>query len=210
MYPMVNSELKAYVEASVLPRYAGFDKAHNTDHVLTVMARSMELAQQLGADPDMVYTIAAYHDIGVELGRDEHHLHSGRMMRADEALRRWFRPEQIELMAQAAEDHRASNHGEPRSLYGKIVAEADRDIEPEKIVRRTVEYGIDHYPDLDREGHWQRTLQHLGEKYAEGGYMRLWIEGSRNAQQLAELRCLIADRTRLRQLFDNLYNQLNK
>lgn len=208
MFPTVNAELKRYVESEILPRHNSFDAAHRVDHIRTVMARSMELAQLFDVDHDMVYATAAYHDTGVAFGREEHHLHSGRIIRNDSELRRWFSPEQIEVIAQAAEDHRASNRSEPRSIYGRIVAEADRDIEPEKIVRRTVEYGLGHYPELDREGHWQRTLDHLDEKYAEGGYLKLLIEPSRNAEQLAELRRLIADRPRLRQLFDKLYSEL--
>ena len=90
-----------------------------------------------------------------------------------------------------------------------IIAEADRDIEPETIVRRTVEYGLSHYPELDREGHWQRTLDHLHEKYAEGGYIKLWMgDASPNAAPLADLRALIHDEPRLRRLFDQLFDTI--
>jgi uncharacterized protein len=144
------------------------------------------------------------HDIGICEGREVHHLASGRIIRADRNLRRWFTEEEIETIAQAAEDHRASATARPRSLLGCIIAEADRDIEPETIVRRTVEYGLSHYPELDREGHWQRTLEHLHEKYAEGGYMKLWMDDSPNAAPLKELRELIKDEPRLRKLFDSM------
>jgi uncharacterized protein len=214
MYPEVNVGLKQYVEQEILPRYNHFDSAHKLDHVQKVMAQSMEIAHKLAAaegsddgpqiNMDMVYAIAAYHDTGVVEGREHHHTVSGRIIRQDEHLRQWFSETEIETMAHAAEDHRASAQGEPRSLYGKIVAEADRDIEPTTIVRRTVQYGLSHYPDLDREGHWQRTLQHLNEKYAEGGYLKLFIPYSRNWQQMQKLRQLIADRTRLRTLFDQI------
>ena len=214
MYPEVNVGLKQYVEQEILPRYNHFDSAHKLDHVQKVMAQSMEIVHKLAAaegsdggsllNMDMVYAIAAYHDTGVVEGREHHHTVSGRIIRQDEHLRQWFSETEIETMAQAAEDHRASAQGEPRSLYGKIVAEADRDIEPTTIVRRTVQYGLSHYPDLDREGHWQRTLQHLNEKYAEGGYLKLFIPCSRNWQQMQKLRQLIADRTRLRTLFDQI------
>lgn len=214
IYPEVNVGLKQYVEQEILPRYNHFDSAHKLDHVQKVMAQSMEIAHKLadaeGSDGgtqlnmDMVYTIAAYHDTGVVEGREHHHTVSGRIIRQDEHLRQWFSETEIETMAQAAEDHRASAQGEPRSLYGKIVAEADRDIEPTTIVRRTVQYGLSHYPDLDREGHWQRTLQHLNEKYAEGGYLKLFIPCSRNGHQMQKLRQLIADRARLRTLFDQI------
>lgn len=206
LYPMVNRKLKSYVEQEILPRYNHFDLAHRLDHVLRVMAQSMELAGHYPElNRDMVYTIAAYHDTGVCEGRERHHLVSGRIVREDAQLREWFSPDEIETIAQATEDHRASSDREPRSLYGRIVAEADRDIEPMTIVRRTIEYGLSHYPELDREGQWERTLQHLREKYAEGGYLKLFIPYSRNWVQLERLRELIADTQRLRETFDTLY-----
>ena len=122
-------------------------------------------------------------------------------------MREWFGPEQIETIAEAAEDHRASSDHEPRTIYGRLVAEADRQIVPETVIRRTVQYGLSHYPELDKEGHWTRTLEHLHEKYAEGGYLKLWIPESPNAARLAELRALIRDETRLRTLFEQYYSQ---
>lgn len=210
LYPMVTPELKRYVESEILPRYAGFDSAHGPDHVRTVMAQSMELAARYPElRPDMVYAIAAYHDTGLCEGRERHHLASGEIIRRNERLRQWFAPQDIETMAQAAEDHRASAGRDPRSLYGRVVAEADRDIEPMTIVRRTVQFGLSNHPTLDKEGHWQRTLQHLNEKYASGGYLKLYIPESRNREQINRLRELIADKPRLRAAFDRLYNQLN-
>jgi len=199
---MVRSELQSYVEAEILPRYDAFDKAHRRPHVERVIRDALALAEFYPVDRDMIYAAAAYHDTGLCEDRATHHLVSGRIIREDATLQRWFSPEQIETIAQAAEDHRASLDHEPRSLYGRIIAEADRQIEPETIIRRTVQFGLAHYPELAREEHWQRTLDHLHEKYAAGGYLRLWIPESPNAAKLDELRRLIADLPRLRTLFD--------
>ncbi len=204
---MVLPELQAYVEAEILPRYDAFDKAHRRPHAERVIRDALALATFYPVDRNMLYAAAAFHDTGLCEDRATHHLVSGRIIRTDPALPRWFSPDQIETVAQAAEDHRASLDHEPRSLYGRIIAEADRQIEPETIVRRTVQYGLAHYPGLDREGHWQRTLEHLHVKYAEGGYLRLWIPESPNAAKLAELRSLIADEERLRKLFDQFFDE---
>ena len=110
-------------------------------------------------------------------------------------------------MAEAAEDHRASSGHAPRTIYGCIVAEADRTIEPLTILRRTVQYGLTHYPDYDREEHYRRFVEHLLEKYAEGGYLRLWISDPAKEQRLAELRAQISNRTTLRSTFDRLYDE---
>ena len=148
-----------------------------------------------------------FYDLGICEGREKHHLVSGRIIRETPELSRWFSPEQIETIAQAAEDHRASGKGEPRTIYGRIIAEADRDIVPMKIIRRTIQFGLDKYPELDREGHWNRTLEHLHEKYAEGGYLKLWIPESPNGARLAELRMIIADAEELRKIFDVIYDE---
>ncbi len=207
----MNPELRAYIESEIIPRYEGFDAAHNLDHVRTVIEQSLELADLLDqqasgchekVNRDLIYAVAAYHDTGLCEGRERHHLVSGRIIREDATLRRWFSEEQIETMAQAAEDHRASSDHEPRSIYGRIVAEADRIIDGETIVRRTIQYGLSHYPELDREGHWQRMCQHLKEKYDYGGYLRLWIPGSQNAVRLEKFRQNLRRPGWLRALFD--------
>ena len=183
-FTSMNKELERYIEREIIPRYEDFDAAHRTDHVRTVIAQSLELAAHYDADADMVYTVAAYHDTGLANGRERHHIDAGRILAADTELRRWFSEEQIAVMRDAVEDHRASSDGEPRTIYGRIVAEADRVIDPETIIRRTVQYGLAHCPELDREEQYARCLAHLQQKYAEGGYLRLWIAESENARRL--------------------------
>lgn len=102
----------------------------------------------------MVYAIAAFHDLGLAIDIKTHHLEFVRILREDQRLHEWFTQEGIETMAQAVEDHRASSDHEPQSIYGKIVAEGDRYIDPEKIIERTVQYGLDHYPGLDKGGYF--------------------------------------------------------
>ena len=198
--------LEAYVEAEIIPRYEHFDRAHGTDHVRTVIAQSLALAAHYDVDTDMVYTVAAYHDTGLVNGRERHHIDAGRILAEDAELRRRFTEEQIGVMREAVEDHRASSDHAPRTIYGRIVAEADRVIDPATIIRRTVQYGLANYPALDREGHYARCRDHLQKKYAEGGYLRLWIAESDNARRLEELRAIIRDPQRLRKLFDETFD----
>ena len=202
---MVRKELQEYIYGEVVPRYAAFDKAHREDHALSVIDRALSMGKAYDVDEEMLLTAAACHDLGLAVDRKTHHLESGRIIRANARLKEWFSPGQIETIAQAAEDHRASATEPPRSIYGSLVAEADRMIEPVTIIRRTVQYGFGHYPELDKEGHWQRTLEHLHEKYAEGGYLHLLIPGSPNEAPLAELREIIKDTGRLRAIFEEAY-----
>lgn len=202
----ITPSLKSYVEEQIIPRYRDFDRAHDLDHVQTVIDRSLMLATRYDVEPDMVYTIAAYHDTGLVNGREHHHLDAGRILEADPELRRWFPEEEIRTMREAVEDHRASSDHAPRSIYGRIVAEADRQIDPETVLRRTIQYSLAHYPELDREGHFARCTEHLRGKYAEGGYLRLWIVPSENARRLDELRRIINDAQLLRDRFDHLFD----
>lgn len=208
MKPYVPSlDLVEFIETQILPQYAQFDKAHNLEHVTRVIRRSLELVRQTGADVNMVYAIAAYHDIGMSGPRAVHHITGGRIMAADTRLRRWFTADQLKVMKEAIEDHRASAARAPRSIYGKIVAEADRDIVPETVFRRTVQYGLANYPELDREHQWQRFAKHIDEKYSRHGYIRLWIPGSPNEQRLKELRNIIDNQQLLQQQFDKYFDE---
>ena len=204
---MVNPSIIAYIKQEILPRYDHFDAAHQRNHADEVIERSLALAKHYDVDENMVYAIAAYHDTGLCEGRDTHHLVSGRIIREDKKLREWFDEEQIETMAQAAEDHRASNGHEPRSIYGKIVAEADRLISPEKVIRRTIQFTQDHFPGYDKEQQYQRFREHLLEKYSDTGYLRLWIPESDNATRLEELRIIIRDEEKMRKAFDQTFEK---
>lgn len=204
---VVDKELKTYIEKEVLPRYNTFDKAHQRNHVDTVIEQSMYLAQFYDVDVNMVYTIAAYHDTGLVEGRKFHHLVSGDIIRSDKQLRKWFDEGQIEIMAQSVEDHRASADHEPRSIYGKIVAEADRLIDNDSIVRRTVQYGLSNYHELGEPEQIERALEHLNEKYSEKGYLKLWIPESPNAERLDRLHELIKDEKRIRKMIKDIYEE---
>lgn len=207
---MIREELKAYIEREILSRYDSFDAAHRRDHADVVVNRSVELAERLGAEVEMAYVIAAYHDTGLAVGREVHHIESKRILLADSVLRRWFTEEDIATMGDAVEDHRASSKQPPRTIYGRIVAEADRLIEPRTILRRTVQFTLTHHPDLDKEEGYARLVEHMREKYDYGGYLRLWIDESENAQRLEELRRIIADKDLLRRLYEEIYSELVK
>ena len=207
------SGLSEYIYDCIVPKYAGFDDAHKEDHALAVMEQAMKILDgkeawtatqdqveqiwKTDVNRDMLLTAAACHDLGLINGRENHHLDSGVIIRSDIRLREWFSDAEIETIAQAAEDHRASGKNVPRSIYGMIVAEADRLIDGDTIIRRTIQFGHKNYPELDRKGHIERAAAHLHEKYGRGGYLKLWIPWSDNAARLNALQDLIDDREAL-------------
>lgn len=205
----VSLDLMEFVETQILPRYAAFDQAHRLGHVNQVIKQSLDLAKKIGADINMAYVTAAYHDLGLEGPRAIHHLTSGKILQADKRLKRWFSEEQIKIMKEAVEDHRASASHAPRSIYGKIVAEADRELEPETVFRRTILYGIDHYPEKTKEEQWVRFTEHLKNKYSNTGYIKLWISGGENEKRLKEIREILANPKMLRTTFERIFNEIN-
>lgn len=214
-YHDIREGLEKYVFDEIVPRYAGFDPAHREDHALTVIDQAMELLDRMPSsyshetvDREILFAAAACHDLGLVNGRERHHLDSGMIIRSDSRLREWFEEEQIETIAQAAEDHRASGKSAPRSIYGMLVAEADRVIDGETIIRRTIQYGLTNYPELDREGHIIRSISHLREKYGRGGYLKLWIPWSDNATSLSALQETIADDSAIYRETARIYDSL--
>ena len=157
----------------------------------------------------MVYAIAAYHDLGMSGPRAVHHITGGKILASDARLRKWFSAEQIQVMREAVEDHRASASHTPRSIYGKIVAEADRDLDVGIVIRRTIQFGLANYPELDHEGQWKRFKEHMDNKYSKEGYIRLWIHNSPNARRLNDLRNLIAQPAELRKEFEKIYAEIS-
>ena len=208
MQSNVSLDIMEFVERNILKRYNAFDAAHNMTHVNRVIKASVQLARKMGADINMAYVVAAYHDLGLEVERATHHIESGKILKADRRLDKWFSAQQIEIMRQAVEDHRASASRAPRNIYGKIVAEADRDLEPMSVIRHTIQFGLAHYPEKTKEEHWDRFVEHLQQKYSSAGYIKLWIAGSDNEQNLRELRRIINDRQQLRQIFEQIFASL--
>ncbi len=104
----VPADLQSYVCQSIIPQYANFDKAHQIDHVEKVVEESLKLAMHYEVDYSMVYIIAAYHDLGLYEGREFHHIASGKVLLADDTLRRWFTEEQLLQMKEAIEDRNHS------------------------------------------------------------------------------------------------------
>ena len=210
MHNSVNLEIMSFLEQQILPRYNAFGHSHGLKHVLRVIKNSLELARIVGADQNMAYVIAAYHDLGMEGPRAIHHLTGGKILASDARLKKWFTSEQIKIMKEAVEDHRDSSSRTPRSIYGKIVAEADRDLEPQEVFRRAIEFGIENYPEKNEEEQWKRFHKHMIEKYSESGYIRLWLPNSPNAQRLNDIRRTISNETILRKTFLDIYHSIKE
>ena len=164
-------KVRHYIETEILPRYEKLP-GHSLTHIRNVIERSLLLARQIEGDIDIdkVYVIAAYHDLGREIDNETHHLCSGKLLRSDTGLAELFLPEDIEIMAQAVEDHRASLKPEPRSIYGKIVSSADRSYSIDEILERAYDYNTYLHPEMSEEDRIEEIRKILRRKYSPDGY----------------------------------------
>ena len=197
---MIRPELTAYIEENIIPRYDAFDPAHSTSHVRAVIASSLELARRYSLDQEMVYAAAAYHDTGLEYGRENHNIESERIVLADKQLEQFFSSEQIRIIALAAREHRASLYPNAGSIYSKVVADADRQLDAGTIIRRTIQYGRGNYPGLSRREHIERAMEHFGKKYSEKGYIGLYFTDSKASRDLDSFRRMLKDRDNMERL----------
>ncbi len=194
----MSEALQQYVKIHILPQYDAFADGHDRRHVEAVLREGLYLARRYGADEGMIYAAAAFHDLGIPLGRKEHHLNSAKLFLADQAMKQCFSDAQRIMIAEAIEDHRASSDARPRSIYGCVLADADHFIVPRDILRRILLYSKANFPGFTVQQHLDRTRAHLQEKFLSGGYLRFWLNDPRSLAGLDALRALAADENRLR------------
>lgn len=184
----VNHSLRRYVIENILIEYENYEKSHGPEHIKRVIDRSLKIASGMDVDLNMVYCAAAYHDIGLKYGRDDHEVTSAVWLMKDDNLDKWFTREQKITMAKAIEDHRASNDSQITSVYGLIVSEADRDIVPSRVIRRCIEFECSNHPNDSLEKNLERILGHIVTKYGPDGYLKLRLPDKDNEEGLKTIR----------------------
>ncbi len=203
-------KLKQYLEEKILPCYDSYDKGHNREHILEVVRGAMELAQGREVNIEMVITSAYFHDLGLCEGREIHHLASAKILRNDLYINQYFTPAQIDIIAEAIEDHRASAKSNPRSIYGEILSSADRIIKLDTIIIRSYYHSEKHYPHFTFSEHIERMHNHISNKYGENGYLRVPILTENNRQELQNLRTKLSNPIEFREYCALVVNGISK
>ena len=198
-----------YVEEAIFPLYDRNEEGHGIGHIKTVIKRSLELAQKYDVNLNMVYAIASYHDLGHYIDRKRHEIISAEMFMKDENVKKWFTEEQLNVIKEAIEDHRASSNHEPRTIYGKIISTADRTIiDIDNTIKRSYSYGKRNYAELSEEEQIERIYYHLTEKYGENGYAKIYLEDKEFDDAIKKLRQALSDKDefikRARRVCENL------
>ena len=205
----INNELKNYIKENIFPEYSKNEPAHNIEHIKYVINRSFKFANTVpDINYDMVYTIAAYHDIGHHIDSQKHEIISGEIMSKDENLKKFFSQEELKVIKEAIEDHRASSDHEPRSIYGKIVSTADRNITIEDCLSRTYTYGKKLNPSASDEELYLRAHNVLIKKFGENGYAKFFFEDEEYEKFLKDIRELLSNKKLYIETQRNYINEL--
>lgn len=205
----LNEKLVEYIEKEIFPLYDRNEFAHGINHIKTVIRRSLELADGYDVDFNIVYTVAAYHDLGHFIDRKRHEIISAEMFMKDENIKRWFADEQRMVIKEAIEDHRASCNHVPRTIYGKIVSTADRTItDIDNTIKRSYTYGKKNYIGLSEEEQFERVYEHLVEKYGENGYAKVYLEDKEFDEAVSKLRQALENREEFIERVKRVVNDL--
>ena len=193
----VNPELKAYIEQNILPECIKNGPSNDLAHTRQSIERSFKFAATVpNINYNIVYTVAAYHDIANHIDRDKHEFVAAEIAANDENLKRFFDDNEMTIIKEAIEDHRASKDGEPRSVYGKIISTADRNFAVDTCLARTYSFGKKFFPEYTDEQLFERSYNHLQNKFGKAGYAKFYFKDEEYESFLKEMRALLADKAR--------------
>lgn len=189
---IVRKSVLNYIKNTIKPKYKNFDKAHNISHFNFVTNNCLEYGKALqnrgeNVDLEIAYLVGAFHDVGIEKGREGHAKSSGEFVRNDEFLKTEFDAQTIELIAEAVEDHSSHLEYEPRSIYGKIVADADRNNSLYLVFSRPIKYGLKNEKQFNRQEQIDRVYEFVQNKFGRNGYVKYWLNIPQTTQAQQEV-----------------------
>ena len=82
---MINKELKEYIEKNIFPKYEKY-YSHGMIHINNVINNVLMLADYYNLDKNMCYVIASFHDVGLNIDRENHELMSGKILNEDKVI----------------------------------------------------------------------------------------------------------------------------
>lgn len=192
---MMNENLINYIRTYILPEYLKNDTGHGIEHIKYVTKRCIKFAEQFdNVDLDMLYTIAAFHDIGHHIDKKNHEVLSAKIFYDNDDMKQFFNDEQRIIIKEGIEDHRASANTVPRSDYGKIISSADRSTDVNEFLRRTHAYTLKHNPESTIEQMLTRAYEHTKDKYGNNGYAKHYVIDEEYSQFRNEINNLLSDK----------------
>lgn len=171
--------LKDYLFKKIVPLYDKFDGAHDRKHAMEVLNFSIKIAnlRKEKLDLNIIYCNALYHDVGLQVNREEHELHSAKYVLADKNLQKWFSKEEIALIAKSCIEHRSSSKNKPSTIYGLIVSDADSSgsFNINRLLERTWNYRKSLNSNQSKEERFEEMYAHIQRKFCKNGYVEMWL-----------------------------------
>lgn len=176
----INQELKKYIEENIFPLYNNNVGGHGIEHIQFVIDRSFQLIHEfdLNVNYNMVYVIAVFHDLGYPIDKENHEKVSAEMFFNNKTMKTFFTEEQIKIIKEAIIDHRASLEYTARSIYGKIISSADREISLDNTLKRSILFQIDKH--IEKNPTILEIIEYsykkLSKKYGKNGYAKMYFQ----------------------------------
>ena len=206
----IDAELKKYIEDNIFPKYEKY-YSHGMLHINNVINNMMMLAEYYNLDKNMAYVIASYHDIGLNIDRENHESESGKMLANDKELKKFFSVEQIIIMKEAVEDHRGSRKKRPRSIYGECVSDSDRDFDIELLAKRQIATSLKNYPELDTfEKHFERCYEYICRRINAGGKFNLWTNNPILVERRDKFQRDYLNKEYAKSIYEKEWNRISK
>lgn len=209
----VNDHLKKYIQDNILPEYKLNDKGHNEEHILYVLKRAFELAQNYDVDMNILYACVCFHDIACHIDREKHEILSAQRACKDTFLNNFFNEAEMAVISEAIEDHRASLEYAPRNIYGKILSSADRKVEVKQYLISSISFEKSKRIDTSKEDLIETSYQFAIKKFGKNGYAinKSYVEDKKYKKFLEDIQYLIDNKEVYRKLagviYDNLYGE---
>lgn len=205
----MNNELLNYIKNNIFPEYEKY-YSHGMIHISNVIRNSLELGKEYNLDENMCYTMAAYHDLGLKVDRDNHEKESAKIFIKDEKLKKYFSNEQINTMREAIEDHRGSRKIPPRNIYGKVLSDSDRDFDIELLAKRQLATSIKNFPNYTTfEEHFENCYSYISKRITENGHFNLWTNNVKLIEKRDEFEKLFFDKEYTKSVYEKEYNRIS-
>lgn len=160
----IDKNLKEYIEKEIFEFYKN-NECNLVDHINYVIRRSLDFALNIcDVNVNMVYVIAAFHDIGYHINKDAHEILSADIFYNDKKMREFFNEDELIIIKEAILDHRPKQI-EPRSIYGKIIRTADRETSIKDTLKRTYKYALKNYSSMNKVDMINKVRDYLLRKY---------------------------------------------
>ncbi len=203
----MNKKLLEYIENNIFPEYSKNEQGHGVEHIKYVIDRCLRFAKQFeDIDLNILYTIAAFHDVGHHIDKKTHEKLSAQFFYENDDAKQFFNEEQRIIIKEGIEDHRASSTSTPRSIYGKIISSADRSTDVNEFLKRTHSYTLKYEPNLNQNEIIERAYNHTKDKYGDSGYAKSYVVDEEYNQFKNTINELLNDKEK----FKKYYIKVNK